>query len=138
MPKPVRRTLLLVLLLAASGAGCSKDNTARISGTVTLDGTPLEKGTISLSPADGRSPTAEAIITAGKYSVTTLPGPKNVIIHGLKKVGERRYHPEDPTSPLVDVNEETVPERYNTASELHEQLQAGAQTLDFALQSKSP
>ena len=96
------------MLVGFAVSGCSDGNVARLSGTVTLDGALVEKGTISLAPADGRAPTAEALINGGKYSVTTLPGPKKIVIHGLKQVGTRRDHPEDPSSPMVDVHEETV------------------------------
>ena len=138
MLRSFRRTFGILALVGCAVLGCSDGNVARLSGTVTLDGALVEKGTISLAPADGRAPTAEALINGGKYSVTTLPGPKKIVIHGLKQVGTRRYHPEDPSSPMVDVHEETVPARYNTQSELSEQVQAGRQTLDFALKTDSP
>jgi hypothetical protein len=132
------RALAALVVLCVVCPGCSDDKMVRLSGTVTLDGAPLEKGTISLAPADGNAPTAEALVTAGKYEVKTMPGAKNVVIHGLKKVGTRRYHPDDPGSPMVDVNEETVPARYNTASELTAAVKAGESKLDFALTTQAP
>jgi hypothetical protein len=133
MPFCQRRTIAILALLGLTCLGCSADKMLPLTGTVTLDGTPLEKGTISLAPADSNGPTAEAIINGGKYSLKTMPGTKKVVIHGLKKVGTRLFHPEDPTSPTVDVNEETVPAKYNTTSQLTAEVKAGERTLDFAL-----
>jgi hypothetical protein len=138
MPLSPRPAIACLLLLGAVCLGCSDDKTTRLSGTITLDGTPLEKGKIRFDPVDGNAPTAETLVADGKYSVITRPGKKNVIINGMKKVGERRYHEEDPTSPIVDVNEETVPARYNTASELTAELKGGAQTLNWELTTNAP
>ena len=38
--------------------GCAGDNMADVSGTVTVDGAPAEKGSVTFVPADGKSPTA--------------------------------------------------------------------------------
>jgi len=130
------------LLIVATGLiwvvicpACSRDNSTRLSGLVTLDGAPMKKGSIGLTPRDGKGPTAEAIITDGKYSLKTWPGPKLVVIHGLKKVGTRRFHEDEPSSPMVDVNEESLPARYHSQSRLEENLNAGEQTLNFDLTS---
>ncbi len=126
----------MFVLSLLGGTSCSSDNSAKISGLVTLDGQPVGLGTISLKPTDGKGPTAEAIITDGRYSLTTLPGPKKIAIHGFRKTGTRRYHEGDPSSPMVDVNEETVPTRYHEGGELTADIGAGQQTRDFALKSQ--
>jgi hypothetical protein len=132
----MRQSVFAILLVAIVPLlGCSEKKVALLSGLVTVDGTPIENGSISLMPAERNAPTAEAIIAAGKYTLTTLPGAKNVSIHGFQKVGTRRYHEGDPSSPMVDVNEEIVPARYNIQTELKADLKVGPQTLDFALTS---
>ena len=132
----IRRLLSIavaVVLLAAGG--CTPSNQARISGQVTLDGTPVEEGRIEFRPVDGNGPTAGAIITAGQYAVTTYPGRRRVEIHGRKKLGTRHYHENDPGSPMVDIVEETVPSNYNDKSELTADLEPGTKQLNFDLLS---
>jgi hypothetical protein len=62
---------------AALAAGCGSDNPLgrkAISGTVTLDGKPLDKGAIELHPIDGGVQSGEQI-SAGKYSMSSKTGP---------------------------------------------------------------
>ncbi len=132
-----RWLIFAAALLGAACLGCSENKLAQVSGLVTIDGTPVEKGTISLMPADGNAPTAEAIVIDGKYMLTLFPGTKNVSIHGVKKIGTRRFREQEPSSPMVDVTEEIVPARYNSQSDLTAEVKVGPQTLDFALTSSS-
>lgn len=122
-----------ILLLCLSGCG-RRDGLTEITGAVTYDGQPVQKGTISLLPADGQGPTAAAIIANGKYSVKIAPGTKKVKIEGFKVTGQERYKPNDPTSPMVDIQVQILPERYNAKSELTRDIASGAGTLDFALE----
>ncbi|NQT37923.1 MAG: hypothetical protein HQ581_10560 [Planctomycetes bacterium] len=114
----MRRLPLLILLgLMTALAGCFED-TIEVSGNVTLDGTALEDGKIRFEPADGKGPTAEAVIAAGRYKLELPPGKKKVKIEGWKTVGQERVTPDDPSSPMFDVKEDVVPPRYNRDSEL--------------------
>lgn len=121
------------VLFCLSGCG-RRDGLTEINGTVTYDGQPVQKGTISLLPTDGRGPTAAAVITGGKYSVKIAPGPKQIKIQGFKVTGQERYKPNDPTSPMVDIQEQILPERYNAKSDLTRDIASGGGTLDFALE----
>jgi len=58
--------MALVLLV-----GCSKDPLGRnaISGTVKLDGTPLDKGNISFQPLEGGQTSSGAVISGGNFSI---------------------------------------------------------------------
>lgn len=124
---------LLVALAVALAAGCSGDGLHAISGQVTLGGQPLENGAIDFLPADGKGPTAGAVVEAGRYAVRTAPGRKIVRIRGYRKVGQEPAVPGDPTSPMIDVNRQIVPERYNAKTELQCEVAAGQDTYDFAL-----
>ncbi len=93
--------------------GCS-GGLLEIQGEVTLDGKPIETGTINFSPAEGSGPTAGTIINGGRYWVKTYPGTKSVSIQGYRKTGQEHTIPNDPTSPLVNVNKQIVPARFNT------------------------
>lgn len=58
-------------------AGCGQTNPLgrkAISGSVTLDGQPLEKGAIELHPIEGGVQSGE-LIAGGKYSMSTAKGP---------------------------------------------------------------
>lgn len=99
-------------------AGCSGDGMAEVTGQVTLDGQGLSMGTISFFPADGKGPSAAAILKDGRYQARVTPGRKRVEILGYRKLGQKRQNEEDPSSPMIDVTEQIVPERYNARSEL--------------------
>jgi hypothetical protein len=57
-----------------------------VSGTVNYNGKPLEGGTISFAPADGKGRAAGGAITEGHYSLTTQD-PDDGAIPGKYKVG---------------------------------------------------
>jgi len=62
--------LLIVL------GGCGSDPLGRhaISGNVTLDGAPVEKGSISFQPTAQATTSSGAVITGGKYSIARENG----------------------------------------------------------------
>lgn len=126
---------LLVLLSAAVVCGCGGDSQPTVSGKVTLDGKPLENGAISFVPADGATATAGGIITNGEYTVEVPAGAKKVEITAAKVVGQRPAYEGNPNSPMIDITESIIPERYNTKSELTREVKAGENTLDFELTS---
>ncbi len=121
------------LVLLACLAGCGSDGLTEISGTVTFNGQPVEKGNISFLPADGKGPTAAATIAAGKYSVKIAPGQKKVAIEGYKVLGQQHLRPNDPTSPKIDSLEEILPPRFNTQTELTREITGDESTYDFDL-----
>ena len=119
-------------------AGCRRsDGLLQITGAVTYDGQPLQNGTISFLPSDGRGPTAAAIIAEGNYSVKVAPGPKHVRIESYKVVGRRHYVPNDPTSPMVDIQKQILPECYNTKTNLTREIIPTVGSYAFVLE-KSP
>jgi hypothetical protein len=115
-------------------AGCgSKTSLTEISGTVVYAGKPIEKGIIRFQPADGNSPTAAGEIAAGRYAIKVAPGNKQVQIEAFKVVG-RRHHGNDPNSPMVDIQEQLLPDRYNAKTELVTNIAADSHVYDFALE----
>jgi len=120
-------------LLCLMAAGCDASRPV-LEGTVTLDGVPIEKGTIMLTPADGKGPTAGCGITAGTYRLQVSPGTKQVSINANRKAGTMP----DPTSPgsgaRIDRYEEYVPKRYNDETELSVTVKPGRNVADFALE----
>jgi hypothetical protein len=125
-----------ILIVGAIVAGCSKtSNRGTVTGTVTLDGQPLQAGTIRFAPADGQTTTAETTITGGKFNVVVPPGDKKISISAPKVTGKKRMY--DATSgPEVDAVQELLPAKYNVQTELTLTVIAGPQQKDFPLTTK--
>jgi hypothetical protein len=110
--------LLITVPLSSFGLGCSGDSKhGSLTGTVTLDGEPLKSGLIRFIPADGRTASADATITDGKFTATVPIGEKQIWISAPKVVGKQKAY-NTPDSPTVDVVEELLPAEYNVASTL--------------------
>lgn len=127
---------VLLVAVAAAATGCADDNKATVSGQVTLDGKPLEKGTVSFVPADGNSPSAVGRIEQGHYTAEVPPGPKKIEVLGFRVIGREKHDPNDPSSPMIDVTEQFLPDRYNKATELTCEIAGSQDDLDFALSSE--
>lgn len=133
------RALLLSLSLGAVQflGGCAPAGpvVAQLSGTVTLDKTPVATGTIVFVPADGIGPAGGGPIKDGQYSASVQPGPKTVQIRAPKKVGEKKAYANDPNSPVIEITEESIPAKYNVKSELKYTVEVKSEIADFALES---
>ena len=78
--------LIAIGFLIAATSGCGPDNPLGrkpLSGTVTLDGSPLAKGTIEFQPLDGGVQSGD-LISEGKYAIPAhqgaTPGKYRVVI----------------------------------------------------------
>jgi hypothetical protein len=124
------------LLAAGLAAGCGASGTADVSGTVSYDGKPIERGSITFIPADGNAATAGAQIENGKYAAAKVPtGTAKVVISGAK-VTERKIVYDNPTKPTVVTADELLPPKYSNrdTSELRYEVQRGQQVKDFNLE----
>lgn len=128
--------MLSVVLL---GCGVSGDglNRQAVSGTITMEGSPLAAGTIQFLP-DGGDP-AKAIgggapITGGAYEIAAdsgLPPGKYIVTISAPAGGADAGGGPGSGAALP---KETIPEKYNTASTLKAEVKAGASnTFDFQL-----
>jgi hypothetical protein len=126
--------LTCAALLAASG--CGRSGPISIQGTVTVDGKPLERGKIDFLAVEDKGPTAAAVIKDGKYECEAMPGKKNVRITGGKVVGQHRYTPDNPASPMVEEVKSLIPDRYNAETPLSCEIEYGKSLYDFPLQTK--
>ena len=127
------------LVVFALGCGGQSDR-AGVSGSVTVDGQPVEEGSITFVPdAQTGGPTAGDTIEQGNYAVSAesglAPGKYRVQIKATRKTGRRVKdgfpHPPDD---LVDEVEQFLPPRYNTQTELVAELKAGRnEGVDFEL-----
>jgi hypothetical protein len=124
---------VVALLSVSSLSGCAqKANVGEVKGTVTLDGKPLEDGTIRFTPIEGRGPLAGATIKAGEFSTTVAAGKHRVEISSTKMAGG----PVDRHSNAVETVLQLIPEKYNTQSELTLDVQSGLNEPQFDLKSK--
>jgi len=117
----------------AAIAGCGS-RVGTVSGSVTIDGQPVDQGVISYVPAEASGTPATAQIVGGKYQVSTEVGKKFVQISAPVVVGRRKEY-EGPDAPLVEITEERLPPKYNSQTELTFEVQPGANTKDWKLET---
>jgi hypothetical protein len=125
---------VLVALLAL--AGCAA-NTGQVSGTVKVDGEPVETGSILFVPADGKGSTAGGKIEKGQYSVKVPLGSMKVAISAPRVVGKKKLYP-TADSREVTLTKESLPERYSDEkqTELKLEVVAGKNPKDWDLKTK--
>ena len=124
----------VLTLLCFTGCG-PESNTAYISGTVSIDGKPTDKGSISFIPVNGQGPTAGAEIKDGKFNSQAALGECKVEVRVPKVVGKKKLY-DTPDSPIQDVMEEVLPSKFNEASELRIDIKKGTNTKDWDLKTK--
>jgi hypothetical protein len=82
-----RPIALVILLLSIVGlAGCNGASTAAIHGKVSLDGEPVEYGSITFTPEKGQA--FGAVITDGAYLADRkgVPGRATVVVVAMPKM----------------------------------------------------
>lgn len=133
--------ILAAVLLVIPFVGCG-GRTIGVSGAVTLDGQPVEQGTIVFEPVDGKGATLGGRIENGRYAAAgqsgVLVGRKIVRIRGTRRTG--RQVPAGPPAPadtMVDEVEQIVPAQYANESRTIVDIGPGrANGHDFHLESK--
>jgi uncharacterized cupredoxin-like copper-binding protein len=131
--------LCAVVLLSGCGSG---GPTAE--GTVTLDGQPVDGGTIVFVPsgnegAEGKRPPASGEIKAGKYVVDSThnlkTGQYRVEITWNKKTGKQIVNASDPPN-KIDETRQVIPRKYNKESKTTVEVKPGSNKFDYPLTSK--
>lgn len=118
--------------------GCGGGETVPVSGTVTLDGEPLDGATIVFTPQEGGRPSAARTDSNGYYNLVYGRGAAGAV-PGEHLVTISTYIEEDTDSDPEDAlagSAERVPARYNVNSELVENVEYGRNTIDFDLDSE--
>ncbi|MDB5344965.1 MAG: hypothetical protein JWP89_3342 [Schlesneria sp.] len=126
--------LFFCFVVAVYGCGKSDSNSKTLTGSVTLGGKPVEKGSINFIPKDGKTVTVGSKIVNGQYSASIPFGDKRVEIRAPKVTGQRSAYEGDPNSPKIDIVTELIPGRYNSQSELSFTVDAKSDKGDFALE----
>lgn len=116
--------LLIVCSIGFTGCGSEPEYKGpkryAISGKVTFDGEPVNGGTITITPEDGKSNPSGGVIENGEFQVPEAkggnPGKYRVLIHWHKPTGEKKPDPD--TGESVDQTKQVIPAYFNDATEL--------------------
>ncbi len=123
-----------MLTIAAGLVGCGpSDGMIDINGTVTMDGKPVESGSITLTPVDGSSKVGGGTFENGTFSTRAAPGEMAVQIRGHEIVQLPNPTKEQIERGLDTERHEIVPAAYNSASKLRINISPDNTTFDFAL-----
>jgi hypothetical protein len=131
------RLFVLWAAVALTAVGGCTAKKPVLSGLVTLDGQPLDNGSITFIPEAGDGQTAGATIGPdGRYRVEVSPTKMKVAIRSAKVVGKRKMY-DTPESPLVEIFDDLLPARYSdmNKTELTVTVVPGENEKDFALTS---
>jgi len=131
---------LALLSLAVLLAGCGGSPRLAVTGTVTLDGTPLKEGYIQFRPLPGTpGPTAGAEIVDGRFSIAeekgTFAGTFRVEITAMRDTGGTVM--DDMTGKNLPAHEQYLPAQYNSQSELTAEVTTtGPNQFEFRLDTE--
>ncbi len=117
--------------------GCGGDGLTPITGTVTLDGQPVEDGRIAFTPKGGSEGTmAGGSIKNGKYEARVSLGKMGVAIRAQKMVPIKNPDAHQKESGITERPESIIPAKYNDRSELTADIVEGKSEYDFSLTTK--
>jgi hypothetical protein len=126
------RSRLGVVVVMLGLAGCGSNGRSTVEGLVTLNGRPIESGSIAFRPLDGKAPTVGCFITAGRFLVQVPIGSMRVEITSPEKSG-KAISTVQGTPVEVDVVTESIPERYNAKSTLVIEVREGINRVTYEL-----
>ncbi len=118
---------LCLLFVLGCGGGIQRQE---VSGTVTYDGKPVQRGEVSFVPDDPALAPEGGVIEDGKFRFEAVAGKKTVQIRGSRELPPR---PEDgpDAGPMY---EDYIPARHNTGSTLTVEVKPGEDnTYEFKL-----
>lgn len=125
---------LCVFVLCAAGCGPS---VGTVTGEVTVDGKPVQEGTITFAGTENKADPVSEKIVNGKYRIVATTGKKRVQISSMPVVGKRPAY-NHPDAPLEDYREEALPERYHSSkSNLNFEVKSGSNTKNWELTSNA-
>jgi hypothetical protein len=116
-------------------AGCRNDSMAELTGTIKVNGQPLEKGSIAFAPVSGKGQTAGGEVTNGNYSVRVGIGVMKVEIRYPIIAGKKKDY-DAPGGKYYNLYDESLPPKYNNESELTVDVKSGKNQKDFDLSRK--
>lgn len=128
---------LLTALLALHG--CSEPagpRTMRVWGDVSLDGKPVEQGTITFDSIDGSAP-AQAEIKDGRYDLSAESGPVSektykIRINAPIKTGKTVPNVMPTGGATMDVLAESIPAAFHAKSSIQKTISSDASKNEFS------
>jgi hypothetical protein len=124
---------LIVVCLAIGCSGEKVPRLGRVTGTVTLDGTPVPDASVIFDAAQpGESPSLGKTDASGTYELYYSRGHKGATI-GEHPVYISTYQGKTDENPQA--KKETIPAKYNGKSELKKEVKRGSNKIDFDLKS---
>ncbi len=126
--------LTFIALGCGGGAPDDTPDLGTVTGTVKLDGTPVPKATVSFSPEAGGRPSTGTTDENGYYELLYSVGNKGAV------PGKYQVRITTATTVVNEAGEdvdvpEKIPAKYNTETELSEEVKPTSQTIDFDLKS---
>jgi hypothetical protein len=115
--------------------GCGPDNVGQVSGTVTLDGQPLEGAFVEFQPVAGNTPSRGITDAAGEYTLQYTRDIEGAELgeHTIRISTFNGGDPDaEPPKPRVP---EKVPAEYNSRTTLKATVEKGSNEIDFDLKS---
>ena len=134
---PQYAVVLALLAFSFFTFGCStkKPDGVRLSGVVTLDGEPLEKGSIDFYQ-EQIDQSFSSVIRNGKYETFAKPGEMTVRITAFRQAGTKPRNDFPGDTAEDPVLESIVPEQYNEKTTLKCLAGPGGGPQNFDLLSK--
>jgi len=131
-----RCAVILVVLTGLTGCGPSGPLKGPVSGTVSLDGKPLDEGTIYFKTA--REGLIEQIdIKEGKFEGMAVVGDRQVEIYRYVEKKPAKVRGKGPPSGFPALKMNNIPARYSTESTLTAAVtESGPNEFKFELASK--
>ncbi len=131
-------TLALIGFVGCGGKAYDGSQRFALSGKVSLDGVPVDGGTISFIPTAEKARPSGGDIVKGEYKVPEEKGANagsyRVEIHWYKPTGKKV--PDSDLGGTKDEVAEAVPAKYNSGSTETVEISSTKTNFDFSLTSK--
>lgn len=131
---------LLTSILIGSLAGCGGSDVPElgdVTGTVTLNGQPVEGALVEFIPAGGR-PSSGVTDESGVYTLSYSPEVDGALPgrHSVSITTARARQGGEGDQPLIEAKPETIPQAYNDETTLSVEVEPGSNTHDFTLEGE--
>ncbi len=134
----VSASILIVSLTTLVGCGPGGPETADVSGTITLDGKPLQDAEVYFSPVEGGRTAVGRTDESGTYELHFTASKSGAMLGAHEVAISTFTEPSaDDDGNSVPGKPELVPKKYRSGGEsaLTVEVQSGSNTLDFELDS---
>ncbi|MDR2170362.1 MAG: hypothetical protein LBP59_09490 [Planctomycetaceae bacterium] len=129
--------LLILPVVICSGCSGKTVKTVKVTGKITIDGNPIEQGSIKFMDVNGEGAVGGGSISNGTYVANVPVGKKKTLVLGTKLAGKEHLIADVPDSSLVDKFEVITPPEYNSfeTTPLEAEIKTETNNLDFNLSS---